>query len=57
MSDRVSRSILSEELRVGEGRVGKSCVVVFGSVEVFSVGRMSLLVILGTLHVEVVNPP
>jgi len=52
----VSRGVLTEELRVGQGGVGESDVVVLGPVEELLVSGVTVAVVLRALHVEVSDP-
>ena len=54
--DRALRSILSEELLVRQTSVVELVVVVLWAVEELSVSWVHLVVILGELDIEVVNP-
>jgi len=52
----VSRGVLTEELRVGQGGVGEGDVVVLGPVEELLVSGVTVAVVLRALHVEVSDP-
>jgi len=56
MSNRISRSVLSEELRVGKRRVCECGVVVLGLVKVLTAADVSLVVVLSACDVKVSNP-
>ena len=53
---RLCGSILSEKLGVRHSRIIEGDVIVHGTIEVFSVRRMSRVIVLGALHVEVRDP-
>lgn len=55
-SHRLGGRILSEELRVRHSRIIEGDMIVHGAVEVFSVRRMSRVVVLRALHIEVGDP-